>query len=136
MTAQVPHKIKVRVYYEDTDAGGVVYHANFLKFMERGRTEALTEIGHDPARYHNEGLFFVVTHIDLSLKKPAHLGDTLEVGTEIYETRRASVVLKQTCMHDDTLVAEAQVTVAFVNEKGRPVRMPPELAQAMEKSIE
>ena len=128
------HSMDIRVYYEDTDAGGMVYHANFLRFFERGRTELLIEMGHDPARYHNDGLFFVVTRADVRFRHPAHLGDTLEVVTEIGEVKRASLLIKQTCMHGDTVIAEADITVAFVNDKGRPVRMPGKLAEAMGKA--
>jgi acyl-CoA thioester hydrolase len=131
----MPHNIEFKVYYEDTDAGGVVYHANYLRFMERARTELLVEMDHDPARYHREGLFFVVTAVNIKYKRPAKLGDTITIETELGYMKKASMMLLQKCMRGDELLVEAEVTVAFINEAGRPQRFPKTLLDDVEKKI-
>lgn len=81
------HRFKIKVYYEDTDAGGVVYYGNYLRYMERARTEFLMDSGINVAEFHDAGYFFVVTHVDIKYKRPAKLGDIIEVTTEITELR-------------------------------------------------
>ena len=71
------HRFKVKIYYEDTDAGGVVYYANYLHYMERARTEFLLEKGIDVSEYHNRGYLFAVVHVDISYKKPARHGEII-----------------------------------------------------------
>lgn len=119
--------IKVKIYYEDTDAGGIVYHANYLKYLERGRTEFLAEKGINIAEYHKKGILFVVSHIDISYKKPAFLGDVLEVYTEIAELKKVTMVIKNQIKRGEELICEAFVTIACLNEKLRPRRLPIEI---------
>lgn len=119
--------IRIRVYYEDTDAGGVVYYANYLRFMERARTEFLRDYGIDVAKYHEEGHFFVVVHLDINYRHPARLGDLIKVTTEIIEITNASITLRHEIFKEDILLVEAKVKIAYINKKGRPQRLPEEL---------
>ena len=118
------HSIKVKIYYEDTDAGGVVYYANYLRYMERARTEFLAAYGIDVAQYHHSGNFFVVTHVDINYKKPARLGETIEVTTEVEEMRNASMTIKNSILRDGVLLVEALLTFACIDANGRPRRLP------------
>jgi acyl-CoA thioester hydrolase len=126
------HSIKLKVYYEDTDAGGVVYYANYLRYLERARMEFLYEKGIDVIDYHNRGIFFVVTNLEIAYKKSARLGDQLTVTTEIVELRNASLRLKNQILRPggegnsgEELIVEAFITLACV-ENGRLRRLPDE----------
>lgn len=127
----MPHHFRVKVYYEDTDAGGVVYHASYLRFLERARTELLTEEGFDPARFHHLGQYFVVTRVDIRYLRPVRLGETLDIITTQKELKNASAILNQQCMRGTELVAEAQVSVAFIDQSGRPRRLPEGFVEKM-----
>ncbi len=118
------HSIKVKVYYEDTDAGGVVYYANYLRYFERARTEFLLEHGISVAEYHRRGCIFVVAHADITYKQPARLGDIIEVTTEITELQNASLKIRHSVLRDDALLAEAHVRLATVNNEGKLQRIP------------
>ena len=118
------HAIKVKIYYDDTDAGGVVYYANYLRYMERARTEFLAEYGINVAEHHNNGYFFVVTHVDISYKKPARLGETIDVTTEVEAVRNASMTIRNCIEKDGSLLVEALVTFACIDAEGRPKRLP------------
>lgn len=115
---------KVKVYYEDTDAAGVVYYANYLRYFERARTELFAQHGIDVAEYHNMGRFFAITHVDIYYKRPARLGDILEITTEITELKNASVTLRQCAFKGEEILVEASVTVACIDKNGRPGRLP------------
>jgi len=109
----------VRVYYEDTDSGGLVYHANYLKFMERARTEWLRRLGFEQRRLHEElGVIFTVRSLDIDYRKPAHFDDALRVSARVTEQRGASLVFEQAIAREqaleDTLV-RATVKVACVD---------------------
>lgn len=123
----MPHSIKIKVYYEDTDAGGVVYYGRYLGFLERARTEFLSERGISVAGLHDQGSFLVVTRVDISYKKPARLGDLIDITTEVTEIRNASMTLKNQVLRDNALLAEAHVTFACIDKDGRPKRLPGEL---------
>jgi acyl-CoA thioester hydrolase len=118
------HSIRVKIYYEDTDAGGVVYYANYLRYMERARTEFLAEHGINVAEYHHHGNFFVVTHVDIHYRRPARLGETIEVITEVQEVRNASMTIKNSILREDSLLVEALLTFACIDADGRPRRLP------------
>jgi acyl-CoA thioester hydrolase len=118
------HTIHIKVYYEDTDAGGVVYYANYLRFLERARTELLLGHGVHVADYHNKGIYFVIAHVDITYRKPARLGEIIDVTTAVKEVRNASMVLHQTVTRAETLLAEADVTIACVDQRGKPIRLP------------
>lgn len=127
MEGKAVHQISVKIYYEDTDAGGVVYYGNYLRYLERARTEFLLVHGISVAEYHNHGLFFTVTHADIHFKKPARLGETINVTTEIAEMKNASVLLKSIISRSDVTLVEAYVTFACINQDGKPKRLPEEL---------
>ncbi|MCL4457199.1 MAG: YbgC/FadM family acyl-CoA thioesterase [Nitrospirae bacterium] len=118
------HEIKLKIYYEDTDAGGVVYYANYLRYMERARTEFLAGGGINVAAMHNEGYFFVVAHVDIHYKRSARLGDVITITTEITELKNASMIIKHQVLKEDTLIAEALVTLACIDRDGKPTRFP------------
>ena len=105
----------LRVYYEDTDAGGVVYYANYLKYLERARTEVLRELGFDqPRLLAEEGLAFVVRAISADYRKPARLDDALEVRSSVSKIGRASLEFSQVVTRGDTPLLEASVLIACV----------------------
>jgi tol-pal system-associated acyl-CoA thioesterase len=120
----MPHAIKIKIYYDDTDAGGVVYYANYLRYMERARTEFLAEYGINVAEHHNNGYFFVVTHVDISYKKPARLGEIIEVTSEVEEVKKASMTIRNCVLREGTLLVEALVTIACIDAGGRLKRLP------------
>jgi acyl-CoA thioester hydrolase len=125
-------RIPVRVYYQDTDAGGVVFHAQYLAFMERARTELLLAAGIDIARVVAEhGVLFMVHHIEVTYHQPARLNDLLSVSAEVAKMGGASLVFRQRVERDGTLLVEADVSVALVDrERMKPARMPKELTEA------
>jgi len=125
--------IPVRVYYQDTDAGGVVYHAQYLSFMERARSELLNQAGIDLARFTSEhGVLFVVFQIAITYHQPARLNEQLTVSAEVVKMARASLDFRQRVERGAQLLCEADVTVALVDrERMRPARMPEELSQAL-----
>lgn len=116
--------LKIKIYYEDTDAGGVVYYANYLRYLERARTEFLLDKGIDVAEYHNNGYLFAVIHVDADYKRPARLGEIIEVTTEIIEITNATINLKHQILRNSTLLVEANVRVACIDKDGRPQRLP------------
>ncbi len=125
-------QISVRVYYEDTDFSGVVYHAAHLKFFERGRTEALRACGivHSEMLKRAEPLAFAVTKMTVEWLAPARIDDLLEVRTRFLEVRGARMSLEQEIRRDDDLIARAEVEAACVNLEGRARRLPADLAAA------
>jgi acyl-CoA thioester hydrolase len=120
------HHFTVRVYYEDTDAGGVVYHANYLRFAERARTEALRELGVPHAEMQAaHGLIFMVRSVKLDYLAPARLDDSMTIATRPVLLRGASVELRQTFLLRESRIAEAELTLACVRAAdGRPDRLP------------
>jgi acyl-CoA thioester hydrolase len=131
------HHMQVRVYYEDTDFSKLVYHANYLRFMERGRTNYLRLLGTDHRALFEEtqneapGFAFVVRSMTIDFFKPAHMDDVLDIVTTPIEVKGASIVLLQYCRRDDDLLVEARVRVAFV-AGGKAQRIPKPLRIAME----
>ena len=105
--------MKVRVYYEDTDMGGIVYHANYLKFCERARSEYFFQDGDTP---HLEGGEFVAASLEAKFKSSAKLGDILDVKTEILSLKGSSLVLKQCVYKEDILLFEMDIKLGFVKE--------------------
>ena len=129
------HHQQVRVYYEDTDFSGVVYHASYLRFMERGRTNYLRLIGADhralfeQAKAEAPGFAFVVTHMAIDFKRPAFMDDLLDVVTAPEEVKGASVMLRQKVMRGGDLLVQAHVQVAFVSGgRARPIPKPLRIA--------
>ena len=119
------HRFNLRVYYEDTDMGGIVYYANYLKFIERGRSEWVREIGVDQRKLMDEeGIGFAVRRIEADYLRPAHLEDELSVLTEQRESGNSKFVLSQRVMRGEQLLFDAVVTLVAINRAGRPVRIP------------
>lgn len=129
------HRFACRVYFEDTDAGGVVYHANYLRFAERARTEALRNLGVPHARLLAEfGLIFVVRRIKLDYLRPARLDDSLEVSTRVVSLGASRVELSQIVRREGETLADAEVMLACVRLRdGRPARIPPRWRNALAK---
>ena len=121
------HSLTLRVYYEDTDFGGVVYYANYLKFIERGRTEALRALGVDQVALKAAGLVFVVRRVTADWRRPARFDDLVEVRTEITEVGGASARMGQEVRRGADVLFRATVQVACMDAAGRPRRLPPEL---------
>lgn len=125
--------LHVRVYYEDTDAGGVVYHSNYLNFAERARTELLRERGFSQAEMLEDDLAFVVRNIDISYRFPAYLDDLLVIKTNITELKRASLVFNQSIFHEDgRLLATLDVKIACIKlAQKKPCAIPTEIIRKL-----
>ena len=121
------HHFALTVYFEDTDTAGVVYYANYLKFMERARSDMLREVGIDQnAVLRGGGGAYYVADVSIRYVKPARLGEDLIVVSSIEEIRAASVRIHQRVMRGDELLTDARVTAAFLDANGRPQRQPKE----------
>ena len=125
------HTMAVRVYYEDTDFTGIVYHANYLRFMERGRTNHLRLLGaghrslFEEAQQEAPGFAFVVRAMTIDFLKPARMNDLLEIVTVPEEVKGASITLKQQCRRGEDVLCEATVRVAFISQgRARPIPKP------------
>ena len=122
------HKIfkhNVKVYYEDTDAGGVVYYANYLKYLERARTEALSKIGLSNTKIKNDfGALIIVKSCNIEYKQSAHLEDNLQIKSFINSTSKTSFFMKQSIFKDQELIVDADIHLVFVNEKSKPIKIP------------
>lgn len=119
------HRFPVRVYFEDTDLSGVVYHANYLRFMERARSDMLRLAGIDQRAAHEAGEgAYAVTRMQLRFAAPARLDDALTVVSRLVRVRAASVDIQQRVMRHDELLVQAEVEAAFVAPSGRPKRQP------------
>lgn len=123
------HRFACKVYYEDTDMGGIVYYANYLKFIERARSEWVAALGLDQNAIKEAGLVFAVRRVEADYLAPARLGDALEVVTTTQSTSTARWVLDQEVRRGETLLFQAQVTLVAIDLKGRPQRLPAELRQ-------
>jgi acyl-CoA thioester hydrolase len=116
---------KLKVYYEDTDAGGVVYHANYLKFLERARTEALTTIGLSNSIIKDKfGALIIVKSCNIEYKKSAYLEDSLSVRSFVKSTTKTSFLMSQIITKDEDIIVEAQIHLVFINEKGKLIKIP------------
>ena len=115
----------VKVYYEDTDAGGVVYYANYLKYLERARTEALSTIGLSNIQIKEKfGSLIIVKSCNIEYKKSAQLEDELKIRSFIKSVTKTSFFMNQIITNGDSTIVEAQVHLVFVNENGKPVKVP------------
>ncbi len=116
MTDSPDFEIALRIYWEDTDAGGVVFYANYLKFFERARTEWLRALGHGQEQLRlNEGAMFVVSDTTLRYRRPARLDDLLRVTVKLAEVRRASITLAQEAWRGDELLTEGTIRIVCVD---------------------
>jgi acyl-CoA thioester hydrolase len=123
-----------RVYFEDTDSGGVVYHTNYLKFMERARTEWLRKLGLNQIKLKQEDkVMFVVRKIDIQYKIPARFNDELLIQTDCVKTTDYSIMLKQNILRDKQTITEGSVEIVCINsDLFKPVRIPKMAKQLME----
>jgi len=122
MTA--PHRLPVTVHYEDTDLSGFVYHANYLKFIERARSDWVRRRGLDQRAMRADGLVFAVTRIEADFLAPARLDDRLEVATEVVARSPARIVVAQQVTRDGQALFRARVTLVCMSVEGRPRRLP------------
>ena len=124
----------VRIYFEDTDSGGVVYHSNYLKFMERARTEWLRSVGIDQRHLKQQDhIMFVVHRIDIQYKLPARFNDDLIVKSELIEIGSSKIEFRQMIYRNDEMLIDASVDIACIDsEKFKPVRIPSTVKQTME----
>ncbi|WP_134678455.1 tol-pal system-associated acyl-CoA thioesterase [Paracoccus ravus] len=118
------HQFPIRVYYEDTDLAGIVYYANYLKFIERARSEWLRAVGVDQVAMKAEGLVFAVRRVEADYLSPARFDDDLTVTSSIHEMGAARIIMCQKLRRGDQLLFSAVVTLVCITEAGRPVRLP------------
>ena len=123
---------KIKVYYEDTDAGGVVYYANYLRFLERARSEALSEVGLSNIKIKKDfGAFIVVKSCNIDFNKSAHLEDQLKINSFIISFSKASFVMSQSIFRGKDIIVKSKVHLVFVNEKSKPIKIPEKILQSL-----
>ena len=121
---------KLKVYYEDTDSGGIVYYANYLKFLERARTEALVTLGFNNKKIKDDfGSLIIVKSCNIEYKRPAHLEDELNIRSFVKSVTRTSFFMNQFISRGEDIIVEAKVHLVFVNNAGKPMRIPETLFQ-------
>jgi acyl-CoA thioester hydrolase len=125
------HRFPVRVYYEDTDFSGNVYHAAYLHFFERGRTEFLRAVGIHHSELIKEGIAFAVRSMEIEFVRAAHIDDELVVDTSLVEMSGARFTLDQSIERGDELVARAKVVAVAIKTDGKPTRLPRALVAAL-----
>ena len=127
------HHFALTVYFEDTDAYGIVYYANYLKFMERARSDFLRSVGVDQAsELARSGSAYAVVEVDIRYRKPARLGDDLLIVSTVEQIRASSVLIQQRVMRGEEQLTDARVTAAFLDGEGRPRRQPREWIEKFE----
>lgn len=128
------HNLPVRVYYEDTDFSGYVYHSNYLKFCERARSDFLRLLGIDQTTMFVGGAAFVVRHMNCDFLRPAKFDDVLTVESAPGEVKGARFAIKQRVLRGDEVLFTADVTAVLIDGRGRPQRIPAELLAALHKA--
>ena len=119
---------KLKVYYEDTDSGGVVYYANYLKFLERARTEALFSIGFSNNKIQEQfNSLIIVKSCNIEYKKSAHLEDELTIRSFVKSITKTSFVMNQIISKENDVIVEAQIHLVFINKEGKPVKIPEDI---------
>ncbi|WP_195818559.1 tol-pal system-associated acyl-CoA thioesterase [Roseobacter sp. MH60115] len=121
------HRFRLRVYYEDTDMAGIVYHANYLRYIERARSDWVRDMGIDQLAMKDQGVVFAVRRVEAEYLRPARFDDTLDVETTLIHMTPARMVMRQKVRRDDDLLFTADVTIACLGAGGKPTRMPAEL---------
>jgi acyl-CoA thioester hydrolase len=130
------HRFACRVYYEDTDLAGIVYYANYLKFIERARSEWVRGLGIDQVRLRADtGVVFAVRRVEADYLRPARFDDLLEVATSVAAVGPALISLRQRVLRDGALLFDATVTLVALSASGRPVRLPEALRKAAETGL-
>ena len=118
-------KSNFKVYYEDTDSGGVVYYANYLKFLERARTDAITSLNFSNKNLIEKfGIYIIVKSCNLNFHKPAKLEDNLNIISKVLEVKNVSIRMKQYIFVNDSMIVEAEILLASVDENGKPSKLP------------
>ena len=116
---------KIKVYYEDTDAGGVVYYANYLKFLERARSEALSDVGLSNLKIKkNYGALIVVKSCNVDFIKSAHLEDNLRINSFVTSFTKTSFIMSQSIYRNKDIIVKSKVHLVFINEKSKPIKIP------------
>ena len=129
-----PHRLPTRIYYEDTDAGGIVYHSNYLKFAERGRTEFLRTLGYDHHQVMaDHGIQMVVRHAEIDYRASARLDDMLTITTEVIEFGNSSITMRQIAYLGEKVLADMKIVLVAVSAIGKAARIPPQLRQIFGK---
>jgi acyl-CoA thioester hydrolase len=123
--------VQIRVYYEDTDAGGVVYHTNYIKYCERARSDVFFA---NDMPLENDGAFFVVKSLQADFIKSAKLGDMLEVKTEILELKKASLLMRQEIYKDDILIFAMEATLVYIHN-GKPTKITEQLYDFFKQNL-
>lgn len=121
------HRFPIRVYYEDTDMAGIVYYANYLRYIERARSDWVREIGIDQLAMKADGVVFAVRRVEADYLQPAKFDDVLAVQTTLTQLTAARMVMQQTVCRDAAVLFAAKVTIACIGPGGRPTRLPAEL---------
>jgi acyl-CoA thioester hydrolase len=127
------HSIQYRVYYEDTDAGGIKYHGNFINFCERARTEFIISRGVSNQRLLKENIGVVVRHLECNYYAPAYLEDIVEVRTQVLSVKNSSFVLQHTILRDNVALFDMNVVLVCITPDGKPVRVPQMLLNILDK---
>ena len=124
---------KLKVYYEDTDSGGVVYYANYLKFLERARSEAIYSLGFtNSGLYESHGILLIVKSCNIEYKKPAKFEDSLKIISEIKSFTKTSFIMKQTISRDHEIISDADIHLVSVDKNGKPSKLPEDLKKKLE----
>ena len=126
------HSVEYRVYYEDTDAGGIMYHARYINWCERARLDMMDAQGLSATSLTNQGILMVVRHIDAHYLKPAKLEETLRVETSIKELKNSSFIVNQSIFCQDSVLFSMTVTLVCVDPEGKPIRVPPVIREKFE----
>tara|TARA_B100000674_G_C37309210_1_gene675684 strand:+ start:155 stop:553 length:399 start_codon:yes stop_codon:yes gene_type:complete len=123
----------VKVYYEDTDAGGVVYYANYLKFLERARSEAIYTLGYtNSSLLEKFGILLIVKSCNINYKKPAKFEDKLEISSEVKSFTKTSFLMKQTIFRNNEPISDAEIHLVSVDRNGKPSKLPDDLKIKLE----
>ena len=127
-------KSSFKVYYEDTDSGGVVYYANYLKFLERARTDAISSLDFSNNKLIEKfGIFIIVKSCNLNFLRPAKLEDNLDIISKVIEVKNVSIKMKQNIFVNDSMIVEAEILLASVNNEGKPSKLPDEFKNKLIK---
>lgn len=121
------HSFPIRVYYEDTDMAGIVYYANYLRYIERARSDWVREIGIDQLAMKAQGVVFAVRRVEADYIQPARFDDALDVHTALVKLKPARMIMAQKVLRGDDVLFTADVTIACIGAGGKPVRLPAEL---------
>ena len=123
----------LKIYYEDTDAGGVVYYANYLKFLERARSEAIYSLGYtNSSILERFGVLLIVKSCNIEYKKPARFEDTLEIISEIKSFTKTSFLMKQSISRINEIISDAEIHIVSVDKNGKPSKIPEDLKKKLE----